>query len=107
MNCLKRAGTLLYQKENIFLKLVCASILVYLLFEEISFYVEKPTETSIVKEALFGNDIPDLVMCPEPAFDIKKLKQYGYQGFDKIIIKNRISNMISKAILNLMNFISY
>ena len=82
---LHRVCTLLYQKENKLSKLVCTGILLFLLYEEVKIFVNKPTITTILKKALTGKDIPEMAVCLEPAFDIKKLQNYGYQGGCKTI----------------------
>ena len=79
MCCLHSKLHLLHQKGNVLLKLLCAAILVFLLYEEVKFYIDKPTETTIIKESLTGKDVPVMALCVEPAFNIHKLKQYGYQ----------------------------
>ena len=55
----------MYQKQNVFLTLIGALILLSLLYEEIRFYVEKPSSTSIDKKALTGKDVPDLALRVE------------------------------------------
>ena len=88
--------SLLYQKENKFLKVVFSAILVFLLYEEINFFLRKPTITTILKQALTGKDIPEMAVCVEPAFDIQKLQKYGYQGGSKTIIRNKLGLSCAK-----------
>ena len=59
--------------------------MVFLLYEEIRVYMDKPTDTEIIKKALIAQNVPDMALCIEPGFDIQALRQYGYEDSWQII----------------------
>ena len=64
--------------EKVF-KFACALLTLLLIGQELAnFAIIKPTVTSKEKKGLEIVDIPDVVICMEPGFDIEVLKQYGY-----------------------------
>ena len=64
--------------EKVF-KFACALLTFLLIGQElVNFAIIKPTVTSKEKKGLEIVDIPDVVICMEPGFDIEVLKKYGY-----------------------------
>ena len=65
--------------EKIF-KFACALLTLLLISQElVNFAIVKPTLTSKEEKGLEFDDIPDVVICIEPGFDIEVLKKYGYK----------------------------
>ena len=54
-----------------------------MLLEELyTFFVSKPTLTSSTKRKYKKEDVPEILICPEPSIDIKALKSLGYSSKD-------------------------
>ena len=65
--------------EKIF-KFACALLTLLLIGQELAnFAIVKPTVTSKEEKGLEFDDIPEVVICIEPGFDIEVLKKYGYK----------------------------
>ena len=65
--------------ENVF-KFACALLTLLLIGQElVNFAIVKPTVTSKEEKGLEFDDIPEVVICIEPGFDIEVLKKYGYK----------------------------
>lgn len=45
------------------------------------FFILKPTVTSSVKTQMTNEDIPEILLCPEPSFDSEEIKNKGYADF--------------------------
>ena len=50
----------------------------YLLYDEIEFFLSKPTYASKTMINLQPNHFPDVLICPFPAYDLKNLARHGY-----------------------------
>ena len=79
----------LLKDQNIFnnfitgLKAVFAVMTAYLLYDEISLFVSKPTLTSISRAPLGPEHFPEIRICPVPSFIQSELQRHGYtSGFD-------------------------
>ena len=58
---------------------ICTILTVLLICQELyTFSFVKPTTTSNEEKELETTDLPDVVFCLEPAFDLENLTQYGY-----------------------------
>ena len=65
--------------EKVF-KFACALLTLLLIGQElVNFAIVKPTVTSKEEKGLEFDDIPEVVICIEPGFDIEVLKKYGYK----------------------------
>ena len=59
--------------------LICTILTVLLICQELYiFSIVKPTKTSNEEKELETTDLPNVVFCLEPAFDLENLTQYGY-----------------------------
>ena len=77
LNCFH---TLLIKDYRI-LKYIFVILAMVLVIEEFYiFLVIKPTYTSYENRELMGEDFPEIMVCPEPSFDLQALKSIGYQG---------------------------
>lgn len=68
-------------KDYRFLKLVftvLASCLIIDLFY--SYFVLKPTYTSNEKRKMSVEDFPEIILCPQPSFDLNAVESRGYKG---------------------------
>ena len=69
----------LFLEEKYFLKIVCFCCTGLLLVQVFhSFFIDKPTVSSVEKTNLSRIYFPDVIVCFEEGFDEEKLKQYGY-----------------------------
>ena len=60
--------------------LICTILTVLLICQELyTFSIVKPTTTSNEERGLQTTDLPDVVFCLEPAFDLETLNQFGYR----------------------------
>ena len=65
--------------KNIFTT-VCTALTAFLIFKELfSFAVIKPTNTYEEGKELERSDLPEVVICPDPAIDIDNLRKHGYE----------------------------
>ena len=62
------------------LKAVFAVMTAYLLYDEISLFVSKPTLTSISRAPLGPEHFPEIRVCPVPAFLQSQLQSHGYMS---------------------------
>ena len=62
------------------LKAVFAVMTAYLLYDEISLFVSKPTLTSISRAHLGPEHFPEIRVCPVPAFLQSQLQSHGYMS---------------------------
>ena len=61
-----------------FVRLICALLTLFLIFQELfTFVVKKPTTTSKEENVFDFKCIPIVVICLETGIDIKVLEQYG------------------------------
>ena len=68
-------------KDYKILKLIFTILGFYLIAEEFcTFFVRKPTYTSYEKRDISGEDFPEIMLCPEPSFDLNALKSIGFKG---------------------------
>ena len=70
-------------KDFRILKICFLILTLYLLFEEIKdFLITKPTLTFVSQTNIKPETFPDILICPEEAFDLDSLHKLGYQyGF--------------------------
>ena len=61
------------------LKFVFALITAYLLYDEITIFVSKPTFTTLSRTYLGPGHFPEIQVCPVPAFLSSQLARHGYQ----------------------------
>ena len=62
-------------KDYKILKLIFTILGFYLIAEEFcTFFVRKPTYTSYERREISGEDFPEIMLCPEPSFDLNALK---------------------------------
>ena len=61
----------------------------YLLYDEIKFFLSKPTHTSKTMINLQPNHFPDILICPFPAYDLHNLARYGYMT-SRMFLRGRI-----------------
>jgi len=67
-------------KEFRFLKFIFVVLASYWIYEEFYTYlVLKPTFTTSSKRELEYDDFPEIIVCPEPAIDVKAAKSKGYR----------------------------
>ena len=67
-------------KDYRILKFCFLLLTVYLLAEEfISYFILKPTLTSLSQEKLKPSHFPELMICPIPSFDLSALQGLGYE----------------------------
>ena len=67
-------------KDYRILKICFMALTSYLLIEEmIVFLVIKPTLTSLTQTNIKPETFPEILICPEPAFDLDALTRYGYR----------------------------
>ena len=72
------------------LKAVFAVMTAYLLYDEISLFVSKPTFTSISRAPLEPQHFPEIRVCPLPSFLQSELQSHGYMSsFDFSLGKMR------------------
>ena len=65
--------------KNIFTA-VCTILTALLIFKELfSFAVLRPTNTYQEEKQLDRSDLPEVVVCPDPAFDLDDLRKHGYE----------------------------
>ena len=72
------------------LKVLFAVMTAYLLYDEISLFVSKPTLTSISRAHLGPEHFPEIRVCPVPSFLQSELQRHGYKSsFDFSLGKMR------------------
>ena len=65
--------------KNVF-TLVCTILTALLIFQELfSFAVTRPTITYQEERELDRSDLPEVVVCPDPSFDLEDLRKHGYE----------------------------
>ena len=65
--------------KNIFTT-VCTALTTFLIFKELfSFAVTKPTNTFEEEKEVEKGDLPEVVICPDPAIDTENLRKHGYE----------------------------
>ena len=65
--------------KNIFTT-VCTALTTFLIFKELfSFAVIKPTNTYEEEKEVERSDLPEVVICPDPAIDTDNLRKHGYE----------------------------
>ena len=65
------------------LKAMFAVMTAYLLYDEISLFISKPTFTSISRAPLGPEHFPEIRVCPVPSFLQSELQSHGYvSSFD-------------------------
>ena len=61
--------------------LICTILTVCLICQElVTFTIEKPTTISKERKELETSDLPEVVLCLDPAFDAQKLTRFGYDA---------------------------
>ena len=70
------------------LKLVFALMTAYLLYDEISIFISKPTFTSLSQAYLRPEHFPEIQVCPVPAFLQAELERHGYQTSYDFVLGN-------------------
>ena len=68
------------------LKLVFALMTSYLLYDEISIFISKPTFTSLSRTYLGPEHFPEIKVCPVPAFLNSELKRHGYRNSHDFVL---------------------
>ena len=59
---------------------VCTALTALLIFKELfSFSVTRPTNTYEEEKQLERSDLPEVVVCPDPGFDLDDLRRHGYE----------------------------
>ena len=82
MEDLKKSCQNLLLKENRFLKLIFIIIASWLIFySTYTFVVLKPTYSSEEKREISAEDFPEVMICPEPTFDIQSLLSRGHRDY--------------------------
>ena len=82
MEDLKKSCQNLLLKENRFLKLIFIIIASWLIFySTYTFVVLKPTYSSEEKREISVEDFPEVMICPEPTFDIQSLLSRGHRDY--------------------------
>ena len=67
-----------YGSLKLFFIILCSLAI----FQELYvFFILKPTVTSSVKTQMTNEDIPEILLCPEPSFDSEEIKNKGYADF--------------------------
>ena len=68
--------------ENVktFLNWIFAGFGIFLIGEELYFFLQRPTDFQESSTEMNFLLVPNIVFCPEPAFDLKILKSLGYKG---------------------------
>ena len=65
--------------KNVF-TLVCTILSALLIFQELfSFAVTRPTITYQEEKELDRSDLPEVVVCTDPGFDLQDLRKHGYE----------------------------
>ena len=61
------------------LTFVCVSLTILLIYKElVTFSVTKPTATSKEEEKLDTSNLPEVVVCLDPGFDVGIMRKYSY-----------------------------
>ena len=83
-------------RDNRLLKLVILVLSGYLVGIELyTFWVEKPTHTSISTEYLQPRHYPDIAICPKQSWDMEALKNFGYNNVQDYLMGHIDENTIS------------
>ena len=53
---------------------------IYMLIDDILFFISKPTHTSHSNDQLKSEHFPDIFLCPFPSFDFEQLRKHGYNS---------------------------
>ena len=63
-----------------FLNWIFAGFGLFLIGEELYSFLQRPTDFQESSTEMNFLLVPNIVFCPEPAFDLKILKSLGYRG---------------------------
>ena len=76
---IKSAGSYLW-KDHKYLKIFFLLLTVMVLFQEfVVFFIEKPTLTTVTKSKMEPDNLPVVLICPDPATDLSFLLTKGYK----------------------------
>ena len=67
---------------------IATTLSVYLLFDDFLYFISKPTYSSNSNAMLQPKNLPDVYLCPEPAFDLDQLIRHGYRSSYEYILGN-------------------
>ena len=63
------------------IKVCFAALTMFMLYDELyTFFITKPTLSSVSKSQLKPHNIPDIILCPVPGFDQNAIDRLGYDS---------------------------
>ena len=63
---------------KIFVQIIISVLTGLLIFEEIKLYVSVPIHTTKYQKVFSPENIPDVVVCPVPGYNVSMLHHHGY-----------------------------
>ena len=74
-----KAASSYLRKDHKYLKIFFIVLTLIVLFQEfVVFFIEKPTLTTVIKSKMGPDNLPVVLICPDPATDVSFLFSKGY-----------------------------